>query len=81
MLRWARISELVTADADPLRNTVRERHELLVDFVVVGVHQADLVSGRVDGGEREHKVSNAIEVQLVGKDLVTGTASRVPGDC
>lgn len=76
----ARISELVAADADPLGDIVRQRHELFVDIIIVGIHRANLEGSRVDCGKGEHKMGDASEVQLARENFVAGTSSRVPID-
>jgi hypothetical protein len=79
--RWTRVSELETANAKPLFDVVRQRHELFVDVFIVAVHQANLERLRVECSERQYEVGNAGGVELAWPNFVAGATADVPRRC
>jgi hypothetical protein len=77
----SRVAELPATDAKVLGYTVLPSHKIMVHGFLIGVHLADLVCLRVDGGKGENKVRKTSGVKILWKLLVARCAARVPVWC
>ena len=74
----SRVAELPTANAKVFGDAVWSCHEVEIHSLLIGVHLADPVRQRIDGGEGKDEVREACGIEILWQLLIARCAARVP---